>query len=165
MAAAQTFPENQRRSAETAFGQFRAEQGRHIFSREHTSGYDPIVTEAAPRTYFIQPGMVNVALFETDEGLLLVDCGCAGDGPALLRAVRSLSDRPLHTVVYTHGHIDHAFGLWAFLADPDDEEAQQCYVDVFEQRAAAEPSLMAQVNFRASKKLVARAREEGSGRD
>ncbi|WP_143220942.1 MBL fold metallo-hydrolase [Actinomadura sp. CNU-125] len=109
------FPDNQQKTAESAFGLFSAGQARRIFSREHGSGLEPVVIEAAPRTFYIQPGMVNVALFETDEGLLLVDCGCAGDGPALLAAVRSVSDKPLHTVVYTHGHSDHAFGLWAFL--------------------------------------------------
>lgn len=110
-----TFPENQRAAARAAFGLFNPEQGKRIFSKEHSSGYDPIVLEAAPRTWFIQPGMVNVGLFETDEGLVLVDAGCAGDGPALVEAVRSVSDKPLHTVIYTHGHSDHAFGLWAFL--------------------------------------------------
>lgn len=112
---ARTFPENQKATARAAFGLFNPEQGRRIFSREQSSGYDPIVIEAAPRTWFIQPGMVNVGLFETDEGLVLVDTGCAGDGPGLVEAVRSVSDKPLHTVVFTHGHSDHAFGLWAFL--------------------------------------------------
>ncbi|TDD84621.1 MBL fold metallo-hydrolase [Actinomadura darangshiensis] len=115
MPDAPAFPDNQQKTAESAFGLFSAGQARHIFSRAHGSGLEPVVAEAAPRTFFIQPGMVNVALFETGEGLLLVDCGCAGDGPALLKAVRSVSSQPLHTVVYTHGHSDHAFGLWAFL--------------------------------------------------
>lgn len=110
-----TFPENQRAAARAAFGLFSPTQGRRIFDKQTGSGFEPKVIEVAPRTWFIQPGMVNVALFETDEGLLLVDAGCAGDGPSLLRAVRGLSDKPLHTVVYTHGHSDHAFGLWAFL--------------------------------------------------
>lgn len=110
-----TFPQNQQRSAQTAFGQFDPGQARHIFSKEHDSGHEPIVQEVAAGTFYIQPGMVNVALFETAEGLVLVDCGCAGDGPALLRAVREISSQPLHTVIFTHGHIDHAFGLWAFL--------------------------------------------------
>lgn len=108
------FPPDQQQSARAAFGLFSVEQGLHIFSKDHPSGHEPRVEEVAPRTWFIQPGMVNVALFETDEGLLMVDAGCRGDGPALLRAVRSVSDKPLHTVVFTHGHSDHAFGLWAF---------------------------------------------------
>lgn len=116
------FPENQRSAAREAFGLFNPEQGKRIFSKEHSSGYEPIVKEAAPRTWFIQPGMVNVGLFETDAGLVLVDVGCAGDGPALVRAVRSVSDQPLHTVIYTHGHIDHAFGLWAFLEQGENPE-------------------------------------------
>lgn len=109
------FPENQQAAATAAFGLFNIVQGLRVFDRETGSGFEPRVVEVAPRTWFIQPGMVNVALFETDEGLLMVDCGCAGDGPALLEAVRSVSSKPLHTVVYTHGHCDHAFGLWAFL--------------------------------------------------
>lgn len=109
-----SFPENQQRAARAAFGLFNPDQGLHIFSRDHSAGQPPVVQEVAPRTWFIQPGMVNVGLFETDEGLLMVDAGCRGDGPALLQAVRSVSDKPLHTVVYTHGHSDHCFGLWAF---------------------------------------------------
>lgn len=110
-----TFPPNQQAAARAAFGLFSPTQGRRIFDRDTGSGFAPRIEEVAPRTWFIQPGMVNVGLFETDEGLLLVDAGCAGDGPSLLEAVRSVSDQPLHTVVYTHGHSDHAFGLWAFL--------------------------------------------------
>lgn len=108
------FAENQQQSARAAFGLFNPDQGLHIFSRDHGSGFEPKVVEVAPRTWFIQPGMVNIGLFETDEGLLMVDAGCRGDGPSLLRAVRSVSDKPLHTVVFTHGHSDHCFGLWAF---------------------------------------------------
>lgn len=110
-----TFPASQQAAARAAFGLFSPVQGLRIFDRGTPSGHEPRVVEVAPRTWFIQPGMVNIALFETDEGLLMVDAGCAGDGPSLLQAVRSISDKPLHTVVYTHGHSDHAFGLWAFL--------------------------------------------------
>ncbi|MDI3404072.1 alkyl sulfatase dimerization domain-containing protein [Streptomyces cavernicola] len=97
------------------FGNIGNAQFQHIAAREVAAPHPPQVVEVAPRTFLIQPGMANVALFETDEGLLLVDAGCAGDGPALLQAVRHISQRPLHTVVFTHGHVDHAFGLWAFL--------------------------------------------------
>ncbi|GAA2104337.1 hypothetical protein GCM10009801_79890 [Streptomyces albiaxialis] len=97
------------------FGNIGNAQFQHVAAREVGAPDPPEVVEVAARTFMIQPGMANVALFETDEGLLLVDAGCAGDGPALLRAVRRVSARPLHTVVFTHGHVDHAFGLWAFL--------------------------------------------------
>ncbi|MDI3390305.1 alkyl sulfatase dimerization domain-containing protein [Streptomyces sp. B-S-A8] len=97
------------------FGNIGNAQFQHIAAREVPAPHPPQVVEVAPRTFVIQPGMANVALFETDEGLLLVDAGCAGDGPALLQTVRRISRLPLHTVVFTHGHVDHAFGLWAFL--------------------------------------------------
>ncbi|RKT87410.1 Metallo-beta-lactamase superfamily protein [Saccharopolyspora antimicrobica] len=97
------------------FGNIGNAQFQHVAAREVAAPNPPKVVEVAPRTFMIQPGMANVALFETDDGLLMVDSGCAGDGPALLHAVRQLSAQPLHTVVFTHGHVDHAFGLWAFL--------------------------------------------------
>lgn len=126
-----TFPQQQRSAAAAAFGRFSVEQAHHIFDRGYASGHEPGIVEVAPRSWWIQPGMVNVALFETDDGLLLVDAGCAGDGPALLSAVRGLSDRPLHTVVYTHAHSDHAYGLWAFLEAGEDPQviAHRGFVD------------------------------------
>ncbi|WP_052372528.1 alkyl sulfatase dimerization domain-containing protein [Amycolatopsis taiwanensis] len=100
-----------------AFGDINPIQNRHLAAREVSAGHPARVEQVAARTWMIQPGISNVALFETDAGLLLVDCGCAGDGPTLRDAIRSCSDKPLHTVVFTHGHVDHAFGLWALLAD------------------------------------------------
>ena len=73
------------------------------------------ITEVAPRTWFVKPGFVNVAVFETDEGLVMVDAGFAADSAAIHEAVRTVTSAPLQTVVFTHGHIDHAFGLKAFL--------------------------------------------------
>ncbi len=73
------------------------------------------IVEVAPRTWLIRMPIVNVALFETDAGLLLVDTGMPAAGPAVLQAIRSLSDKPLHTVIYTHGHVDHAYGAQALL--------------------------------------------------
>ena len=75
---------------------------------------DKIVTEVAPRTWFIQMPFAQMILFETDEGLVLVDTGGAVHGPALLEIIHELSDKPMHTAIITHAHIDHAFGLWAF---------------------------------------------------
>ncbi len=73
------------------------------------------ILEIADRTWLIRLPIVNAVLFETDEGLVLVDTGMAPGGPAILDAMRSVSDAPLHTIIYTHGHVDHAYGTWAFL--------------------------------------------------
>ncbi len=71
------------------------------------------IEEVAPRSWLIRLPIVNAVLFETDEGLVLVDTGMAPAGPAILAAIRELSDARLHTIVYTHGHVDHAYGTWA----------------------------------------------------
>lgn len=68
-----------------------------------------------PRTWLLRLPFVNIAVFETDEGLVLVDAGYAPAGPALRDALKALSSKPVHTIVYTHFHADHAWGAWTLL--------------------------------------------------
>lgn len=95
-----------------------ANVGRGFFQRSgpavEACKKDKIVTDVAPRTWLIQMPFSQMSLFETDEGLVLIDTGGAAHGPALLETIRELSDKPMHTAIYTHAHIDHAYGLWAF---------------------------------------------------
>ena len=71
-----------------------------------------VVEQHGDRTWLVRLPIVNVAVFETDDGLVLVDCAYAPGGPALAKAVASISDKPVHTVVMSHFHCDHAFGAW-----------------------------------------------------
>jgi glyoxylase-like metal-dependent hydrolase (beta-lactamase superfamily II) len=87
--------------------------GGTIFERFFTGVREAQVV--APGTYFMTADYVNLVAFETSEGLLLVDCGTEEAGPKVYEEIRKLSKAPLHTVVYTHGHLDHAFGLGAWL--------------------------------------------------
>lgn len=73
------------------------------------------VEAVAPRTWLLRFPIVNVVVFETDEGLVLVDSGYAPAGPALAETLKQLSNKPLHTVILTHFHADHAFGAWALM--------------------------------------------------
>jgi alkyl sulfatase BDS1-like metallo-beta-lactamase superfamily hydrolase len=75
------------------------------------------IEEIAPRTWMIFLPLVNVVVFETDDGLVVVDAGTAAEGPAIAELIASVSKAPIHTIIYTHGHSDHAFGTWALLAD------------------------------------------------
>jgi alkyl sulfatase BDS1-like metallo-beta-lactamase superfamily hydrolase len=61
--------------------------------------------------------MANVATFRTDDGLVLVDTGSSFMAGAIHAAIRGWTDLPLHTAVYSHGHIDHVFGVGAFEAE------------------------------------------------
>lgn len=70
--------------------------------------------EVAKDTYFASM-FSGVTVFETGEGLVLVDTGLRRLSPGLAAVLRQVSSAPVHTAIYTHGHVDHAFGLEAFL--------------------------------------------------
>lgn len=70
--------------------------------------------EVAPRTWFASQ-FSGCTAFETDEGLVLVDTGTRQFAPVIAAMLRQKTQAPVHTAVYTHGHIDHAYGLEAFL--------------------------------------------------
>ena len=76
-------------------------------------------SELATGTFFL-PSFANAAAFVTADGVLLVDCGHEMFGGRILESLRGQTDAPVHTIVITHGHVDHAFGVRAF-----DAEAQE----------------------------------------
>ena len=58
----------------------------------------------------------------TDEGLVCVDSSGTGTGADVVAALRGWSTDPVHTLVYTHGHLDHVGGSGAFVADAADRK-------------------------------------------
>lgn len=62
-------------------------------------------------------GFANVGVVETGEGLLLVDVGSWLLAPQAHAAVRSFSKAPIHTALFTHGHVDHVTGVGPFEDD------------------------------------------------
>jgi glyoxylase-like metal-dependent hydrolase (beta-lactamase superfamily II) len=92
--------------------------------------------EIAPDV-FMFPAFVNSYALRTPSGLLLVDPGFGHASDSLRQAVRQWSDAALHTAVYTHGHVDHAFGLRAFLAADERPQiiAQEHCLDRFRRYA------------------------------
>lgn len=84
-------------------------------------GFNPftsedILEEVATGVGFYK-GFVNLTVIRTEEGAVLIDTG--GFHPAMRArthaTVRSFTDARIHTVVYTHGHADHAYGMPPFL--------------------------------------------------
>mmetsp|Transcript_1789 Transcript_1789/g.2052 ORF Transcript_1789/g.2052 Transcript_1789/m.2052 type:complete len:521 (-) Transcript_1789:138-1700(-) len=49
----------------------------------------------------------NCNVVETEEGLVMIDCGTAVAAPRIFETIRRESSLPLHTAIYTHGHVDH----------------------------------------------------------
>ncbi len=71
--------------------------------------------EVAERTWF-QSLFSGVTAFETDEGIVLVDSGLYALAPQLAQKLRTKTQAPIHTAIFTQGHVDHAYGLQFFLA-------------------------------------------------
>ncbi len=103
-------------------GNFSKNIGQHIFGKDHQPSIDDAikmttVKKAGDRMWIIHMPIVNSILLETDEGLVVIDTGMAPAGPALIKAIRSVSDKPIHTIIITHGHTDHAYGTYALVED------------------------------------------------
>jgi alkyl sulfatase BDS1-like metallo-beta-lactamase superfamily hydrolase len=63
-------------------------------------------------------GFSNATVVATDAGLVMVDSGDPVFGPVLHQQTRQWQpDQPLRDVVFSHGHIDHVFGVGPFDAE------------------------------------------------
>ena len=84
----------------------------HLFSMA------PSLVEVDDGVAFI-PAFANVSAFDTGDGLVLVDTGSVFAARQIHEVIRHWSPAPLHTAVYSHGHVDHVFGVPVF-----EEEAE-----------------------------------------
>ena len=64
----------------------------------------------AAGSYFVS-SFANVSAFDTDDGLVLVDTGSFMLADPTRARLRQVTKRPVHTAVWTHGHVDHCFGV------------------------------------------------------
>ena len=59
----------------------------------------------------------HAVVVDTEEGLVVFDSSGVQSGEAVAKAIVEWRDKPIHTMVYTHGHVDHVGGSRAFAAD------------------------------------------------
>jgi alkyl sulfatase BDS1-like metallo-beta-lactamase superfamily hydrolase len=98
-----------------AYAQFRDGVGLGAASAFWTS---PAV-EFADRTLLVT-GHGNVGYVYGDEGVIMIDTGTPQVfGDHAVRELRRFTEAPIQLVIYTHGHIDHAFNMAPVLADAD----------------------------------------------
>ena len=71
-----------------------------------TSYLAPIADRVAPGvTVFGGDGFLNLTLIEGDDGLIVYDTGeTLEDGERFLRQIRTVSDKPIVAVLYSHSH-------------------------------------------------------------
>lgn len=92
---------------------------RTVDSGEITSSTNRVtnlLTEVAPDLAVVE-SFSHVWVVATEDGLVLFDVSSGLTGRAVLEAVRAWSAAPVHTIVYTHGHIDHVGGASQWIAD------------------------------------------------
>jgi cyclase len=80
----------------------------------------------------------NTAVFVTETGVVLVDTKLPGWGPAIVERVRSVTDKPITTIINTHTHGDHTGGNAYFGASIEfvahaNTKANMARMEVFQQ--------------------------------
>ena len=95
---------------------------------------------------------MNIAVQVGDDGVLLVDAGTAAVAPQVIAAIRTLSNKPIHTIINTHVHADHTGGNESLVKQRGTGAAQPVRVmahqSVQERMIAAAPSGSAAGGFR-----------------
>ncbi len=73
------------------------------------------LSEVAPDIAMVE-AFSHVVALRTADGLVVFDTSLEAFGGQVVRALQSWADAPVHTIVYTHGHVDHVGGAHALLA-------------------------------------------------
>src|SRR5205807_1953243 len=60
------------------------------------------------------PSFANVSAFASDHGLVLIDTGSKLFARSVHEQIRRWNTTRLDTAIYSHGHIDHVFGVPVF---------------------------------------------------
>ncbi|MHB8438619.1 MAG: alkyl sulfatase dimerization domain-containing protein [Acidimicrobiales bacterium] len=81
-----------------------------IASLHPVGGYLGGIAEITDGVAFV-PSFANVSAVDTGNGLVLVDTGSTFVAQAVHETLRGWTAQRLHTAVYSHGHIDHVFGV------------------------------------------------------
>ena len=74
------------------------------------------VEKVKDNLWIIRGGGGNTAVFATATGVTVVDTKNPGWGQPLIDKIKTLSDKPITTVINTHTHYDHVSGNVAFPA-------------------------------------------------
>jgi len=82
-----------------------------------------MVKESASRDEEVAPDLImfsgfgNVTAAVTDEGIVIIDLSSRNYGSEIVKRLRVKTQAPIHTIIYTHGHLDHVGGVGAFMED------------------------------------------------
>ena len=60
--------------------------------------------------YLLKGGGANSVAFVTDLGVVLIDTKPAGWGPSIAQKLKTVTNKPVTTIINTHAHVDHVSG-------------------------------------------------------
>lgn len=78
---------------------------------------DTIIQKLTDKSYWVQNGFYSTSFYVGKKGVLLLDPLGWGKGPAVLKAVKSITDKPVTAVIYSHQHEDHIGDIEVFIKD------------------------------------------------
>jgi cyclase len=78
----------------------------------------------------------NTAVFITNAGVVVIDTKLPGWGPTILQRIRTVTDKPVTTIINTHSHSDHtgsneAFGTMVDSVVQENTKANMAKMDEF----------------------------------
>ncbi len=88
-------------------------RGETDIARQHPLQMVGGIAEVGDRSAYV-PSFARVCAFDTDDGLVLVDTGHELAAEGIHREIRGWRPSRLDTAIYSHGHIDHVFGVHVF---------------------------------------------------
>ena len=70
---------------------------------------------------FVMAARTTAMRLETEDGLVFLDTSSFFHADPMYEQVRAWSTQPVHSGIYTHGHVDHVFGLLRFHAEAEEK--------------------------------------------
>ena len=118
------------------------------------------VQKLGRQLYLLTGGGGNSLAFVTDLGVVLVDTKLAGWGQPLLDAIRTVTTRPVTTIINTHSHVEQVGGNESFPTSVEivAHENTRQYMDSLDAFKGAKVNYLPKLRFR--EKLTI-----GSGKD
>jgi alkyl sulfatase BDS1-like metallo-beta-lactamase superfamily hydrolase len=95
-------------------------RGDDLGQRSNPLGGVDHVAEITEDVAFL-PNFANCTAISSDDGLVMVDTGSPLTAELVHREVRTWSALPLHSAIFSHGHIDHVFGVGPFEQEASDK--------------------------------------------
>lgn len=84
--------------------------------QNHPFGVPRGIEQVADNTWFYR-GFANTIIRETDNGLVIVDPAAHWEAKRKFEDIRAITAKRLNTAIYTHGHVDHVFGVQDYVEE------------------------------------------------